>query len=1842
MNTKKFLLSIAILIGIIAIAFSLLHHNIFTFKPKISNYLNYVDVIQSFTSGYISKNSEIIVEFNSDINLIELTDDDLQKVFSISPQTDGKVYWKNSTTLAFKPTEKFKFETEYYATIKLSKLIKNNDKEDFIFNFFIIPQSFKIEDYSIESINKDYSLQNLNATLVLSDNEDIENINKCVHVTYNQSDIPFELIKIDDLRYKIAVDSIKRSTTPSLISIKCNGESLGINQKTQVDIEIPPLDTFKLIAYFVKNYPEQSIRLVFSDPIDANQYLGGLIYLSENQVLTYNIDKNTVDIYFNNLITGNYKLFIDNGIINTNKKRFNKAISLDITFEDIKPQVKFTDNGFIIPTNSNGTVIPVLTMNLKALDVRIVQIFENNILQFLQVNNYNENNELQRVGKIIYEGTINLNVNQNDKNQWKRFYIDISKYTKLQPGAIYRINIGFRKHQTLYECNASDKETGQISQSFEYFYSDYYDDDYYYGDEYDYYDYWDNRDNPCHKAYYGRHHSVSKNIYLTDIALIAKKINNNQLIVFASNILTAEPLSNVQISLYNYQQQLINQTTTDNDGKAIFNNAEEATFVLAQKENLKSYLKLDESLSLSTTGFDVSGENINNGLKGFIYTERGVWRPGDSIYVSFMLEEGNYTLPEKQPLIFEFYNPKQILLKKQVVYKNKANLYIFRTATSPDAPTGTYLVKIKVANSTFTKNIAIETIKPNRLKIDLNISNNFLSPFESNIITLHSEWLHGSPASALKAQVEAALYPIKTTFKGFENYIFDDPTKKYYPQKEIIFSESLDEKGNASFKPQFNVIDEAPGMMKAVFTTKVFENGGEFSIDQTSFLYCPFKSLVGVNIVEDNKDYSILYTDKNHSVSIVTVQPDGNILQESHQIECKLYKLDWRWWWDQSDEYFDLNYNAQSYLKLAKSAIIRTENGHAEWIFKINRNDWGRYLLYCVDLTSGHSTGKIIYIDWPEWQSRQFTQHEEASTQLMFTTDKNEYNTNETVTVSFPGSEDGRALISIENSKGILTYTWLNTVAGINTYKFKATPEMSPNAYIYISLIQPYNKPSNDKPIRLYGIKRLIVRNPNSHLSPRIEVADALEAEKTYTIKVKEAQNKPMDYTIAIVDEGLLNLTHFKTPDPWSAFYAQEAYSVTNWDLYNYIILGLHGKLKNIISIGGDEALLEMQSSIETQKSKRFKPMVLFIGPVHLDKNSTNTHKITIPNYMGQVRFMLIARNNNEYGSFEKQVKIIKPIMIMPSLPRVLSTNDEINMPITIFSNINKHTKATVTITTEGPISVNDNITKTIDLKANKELTTFFNLKAKEQEGLATIYISVKTNTYETKTTINIYVRYPNSFSTVTKSMLVEANKSVSTIIEPIGIKNTNYNSIEISSIPSLNIEKHINYLISYPHGCAEQIISKAFPQLYLPNLSDLPRNKLTEIEQNIKTTIQKLQNYQAYQGGFMYWPGSNQIDDWITSYAGHFLIEAQKAGYQIPEQMIARWKKYQQDAAKKWYDKGMVSQYEQAYRLYTLALSGNSDIALMNRLIQSKNLYTPTIYPIAAAYAIAGKKNISEKLIQQVNPYQITGIYALYGSELREQAMAAITYNTIGNRKQAFLLIKDIAKKLSSNNWYSTHSLSFALIACSNYLQEEKLRSPMNINLTINNNSETIKTFNQVFTKSFLNSNIKQTIDIKNLSSFPVYVQILQKGIVPASEEKEIQNGIALSVEYVSLAGKTINPEDINQTTDFYAIIKVSNKTNENLSNLALTYAIPAGWEIINERLFDGNYEEKNYDYKDIRDDKVMYYFNLASNATKVFKISLNATFTGKFYHPAIICEAMYNNNIFAQLKGTWITIKP
>ena len=1458
-----------------------------------------------------------------------------------------------------------------------------------------------------------------------------------------------------------------------------------------------------------------------------------------------------------------------------------------------------------------------------------------------------------------------------DIHHWGDYSIDLAGLIHQEPGAIYRVILSFRQEYSAYPCGGGEnqdmkfadsstsdgltKVSGSVlSEEDEAIWNTpeaYY---YYNGGTMDWSVYrWTERDNPCHPSYYmDSDRAAACNVFASNLGMIVKRNSLNKLWIAVSNILDTKPIGKAQVTAYNFQLQPIGKGETNGEGFVEITPNGVPFIIVAESDKQKAYVRVVDGEEQSVSRFDVGGKDIQKGLKGFIYGERGVWRPGDTLHISFILEDREKRIPDKHPVALEIYNPRGQFYTKMISTQGMNGFYTFDVPTQATDPTGLWNAYIKVGGTTFHKGLRIETIKPNRLKINLALPKVLQATDKNFYAPLTSTWLTGATASKLKAKVEMSLSKVNTQFKNYGQYIFNNPATDFTTIKTDIFDGTLDAEGKANVMLKVPTATEAPGMLNATFTTRVFEPGGDASIYTQTIPFSPFTSYVGINLNQPKGKY--IETDKDHVFDIVTVNTQGQLVNSSN-LEYKIYRIGWSWWWENSGESFGTYINNSSITPVA-SGNLQTRGGKASFKFRIDYPSWGRYLVYVKDKESGHATGGTVYVDWPEWRGRSSKTDPSGIKMLAFSLNKDSYEIGETATAIIPAAAGGRALVSIENGSTVLRQEWIEVSNGGDTkYTFKITPEMTPNVYLHISLLQPHAQTVNDLPIRMYGVVPVFVTNSQTVLQPQIQMPEVLRPETNFNVTVSEKTGKPMTYTLAIVDDGLLDLTNFKTPDPWNDFYSREALGIRTWDMYDNVLGASAGSYSSLFSTGGDATLKPADA-----KANRFKPVVKFIGPFYLGKGKSQTHTLKLPMYVGSVRAMVVAGQEGAYGNAEKTAFVRTPLMMLSTLPRVLSIQEEITVPVNIFAMENQVKNVTVSLQASGGgVQIVGANQQSLKFSQPGDQLVFFTLKTGSKTGKATIHLTANGGGQQTKETIEIEVRNPNPIVTLRNSQWAEAGQSKELSYNLSSSSANNQIKLEVSRIPSVDISRRFDFLYNYQHHCTEQLTSKALPLLFVGQFKTIDKIEAEKIKTNLQEAIRQIYGRQLPNGGFVYWPGNAVADEWISSYAGMFLTLAQEKGYAVHSNVLNKWKRFQRAAAQNWRMpqdasgwQQWQSELQQAFRLYTLALAGAPEYGAMNRMKEQAGLSIQAKWRLAATYALTGKMKPAEELVYNaettVSPY--SSMNQIYGSSDRDEAMILETLILMNRERDALQQAKVVSKNLSQEEWFSTQSTAFALMAMGRLA--EKLSGTLDFVWTWNDKQQpAVKSAKAVFEKEIATTPKSGMIAVKNQGKGALSVDLITRTQLLNDTLPAISDNLRMDIRYANLNGTPISVNDIIQGTDFMAITSISNISGtSDYTNLALTHIIPSGWEIYNERMVapetesgaaDGSGKSvSKYNYLDIRDDRVLTYFNLRRGETKVFTVRLQATYAGNFILPAVQCEAMYDVNVQARSKAGRTTV--
>ena len=1836
----------------------------------------YAPYVNAYTGGVISQNSTIRIELTHEQPMVDLNNELKENPFSFSPSLKGKAYWVSNNTIEFVPEEgTLKPGSLYECTFQLGKFVEVDKKlKEFNFSFRVQERNFTLSIEPLPITDAQPDEINIKGEICFSDIVKKEEVEKILTVKDgNNKSYPVEIIPTDNLtRYQFCINQIPRDTEDYQLTITANGSPARIDQTQSEEVLIPAKDSFRILSATRIDEPENGIEVVFSAPLSDTQDLKGLIEIPELSSSVFQIKENRVFIYFEANQLSKLTLNIHEGVKSSQGKTLGTSHSISFSEINLKPQVEMLTTAAILP-DSKSLIIPFRAVNLYAVDLSVIRIFENNVLMFMQTNSLASANELRRSGRLVYKKTLWLGKDTSkDIHNWENYSIDLAGLIRQEPGAIYRVILSFRQEYSAYPCGGVDNQDikfadnntpdglmkvsgSALSEADEAVWDTpeaYY---YYNGGTMDWSVYrWKERDNPCHPSYYmNSDRAAACNVFASNLGMIVKRNSLNKLWIAVSNILDTNPVGKAQVTVYNFQLQPIGKGETNGEGFVEISSKGTPFIVVAEAEKQKAYVRVVDGEEQSVSRFDVGGKEIQKGLKGFIYGERGVWRPGDTLHISFILEDREKRIPDKHPVALEIYNPKGQFYTKMISTQGMNGFYTFDVPTQAGDPTGLWNAYIKVGGTTFHKGLRIETIKPNRLKINLTLPKILQSTDKNVTVPLASAWLTGATASKLKAKVEMSLSKVNTQFKNYGQYIFNDPATDFTTIKTDVFDGILNAEGKAGVTLKVPAATNAPGMLNATFTTRVFEPGGDASIYTQSIPFSPFVSYVGINLNQPKGKY--IETDKDHVFDIVTVNSQGQPVNRSN-LEYKIYRISWSWWWENSDESFGTYINNSSITPVA-SGKLQTSGGKTTFKFRVDYPSWGRYLVYVKDKDSGHATGGTIYVDWPESRGRSNKTDPSGIKMLTFSLDKDSYEIGETATAIIPAAAGGRALVSIENGSSVLHREWIEvTNEGDTKYTFEITPEMAPNVYLHISLLQPHAQTINDLPIRMYGIAPVFVTNRQTVLQPQIQMPEVLRPETDFNVTVSEKSGKPMTYTLAIVDDGLLDLTNFKTPDPWNEFYSREALGIRTWDMYDNVLGASAGAYSSLFSVGGDATLKPADA-----KANRFKPVVKFIGPFYLEKGRQQTHTLKLPMYVGSVRAMVVAGQDGAYGNAEKTAFVRTPLMLLSTLPRVLSIQEEITVPVNVFAMEKQVKNVTVSLQASGGgVQIEGSHQQSLTFNRPSDQLVFFTLKTGNKTGKATIKLTASGGGQQTKETIEIEVRNPNPIVTLRSSEWIETGQNKELSYQLGSLSANNQIKLEVSRIPSVDISRRFDFLYNYQHHCTEQLTSKALPLLFIAQFKTIDTREAEKIKANVQEAIRQIYARQLPNGGFVYWPGNAVADEWISSYTGMFLTLAQEKGYAVHANVLNKWKRFQRAAAQNWRMpqeannwQQWQSELQQAFRLYTLALAGAPEYGAMNRMKEQPGLSIQAKWRLAAAYALTGKMKPAEELVYNaettVIPY--SSMNQIYGSSDRDEAMILETLLLMNRERDALQQAKVVSKNLSQENWFSTQSTAFALMAMGRLA--EKLSGSLDFTWTWNGKQQpAVKSAKAVFEKEISTSPKSGTVAVKNQGKGALSVDLITRTQLLNDTLPAISDNLRMDIRYASMDGKPMSVNDIRQGTDFTAIASISNTSGTtDYTNLALTHIIPSGWEVYNERMTVPEAEPQEttdssgnvsgqYTYQDIRDDRVLTYFNLRRGETKIFTIRLQATYAGNFILPSVQCEAMYDVNVQARSKAGRTTV--
>ncbi|MEZ4887285.1 MAG: MG2 domain-containing protein [Chitinophagales bacterium] len=1770
----------------------------------------------------IQQKENLTFSFNQNLVPDSISQDwQTTEYIQFSPPIPGRFKWKSSSELIFSPNAPFPPNTDFTATLT-NELLKHADKK------------LSLGGDKIVTFHTPYlQFTNSNTYWKLGDNGKDAVIGATLGFNY--------AVKAEDLAKNLSVEVDGKNTTYNLLNTGTSSnvrlELPNVDFNEESNIQFILASGFKLSDNSRATNKPLEMSNVLAAPtsvsitgVEAEHdgVEGRVVVTTSQQVTADNLKKM---IFFNPSIAFNveanaagfvitsenfdsataYDMTLSKDIAGVFKGNLGEDVRQQITFGDLEPNIDILAGEAMYMGSRGQKNMAVRIVNVPKVKVKIIKIFENNIMAFMEQGyswgweSFEENGDWQyydykyynteKYGKMIYEV-------EHDTQ-------DLDKVGKTR-----LLNIDFTdklpQFEGIYVVKIEDMERNFVTASTVMAYS--------------------------------------------DIGLIVKQ-EDNMIYVFANSLQTAQPLSGTNISFISKTNQRLFGTTTDENGLATFKNIDDiakdfdfdVSMITAQKGNDYNYLLLQKT-NVNTSRFEVGGKLPNpSGYDAFIYGERNLYRPGETIHASAIVRTNNWEMPQDIPVKMTLLLPngKEFRTARKNLNEQGATEASFGL---PDGTvTGTYHLELYTGDDVLlgSQPISVEEFMPDRIKVDIS------APEEVKVggkITIDGTALNlfGPPATNRNYQVEMSLKRKYFTPKGFEDYNF-------YIENDKTFGNSNQE-GKTDENGKFSQTFEIPaayadmGILQGRFYATVFDESGRPVNRAANFEVNTQDVFLGIG-----RFSNYVSTRTSMDIPLVAVTKEGKVQSETAQLQ--IIRYNWRTVLESTGR-GRYRYKSQKEEVVEVNKQVNLSGENTAYTYTPSRSGSFEVRLSSTANTKAYVKQNFYAYSYGDTDNNSFEVNQEGEVTIKF--DKEKYEVGESAKILFTTPFDGRLLVTLERDR-VIRHLYFNTTNKAKEMTFEVTKDYVPNVFVSATLIRPMQELSVPLTVA-HGYAPLMVENSRNKLPLKVIANESSRSNGKQKILVETVPNA--EVTLAIVDEGILQIKNYQTPDPYGFFYQKRGLQVNSYDIYPYLFPEMMAS--SPLTGGGDFDLSKRTNPVT---NKRVKLVRYWSGILTANSKGTVDYTIDIPQFSGDLRVMAVAYKDEKFASDATNMKVADPVVVTAGLPRFFSPNDEVTMPVTLANTTDKTGSAKVTVTTEGPIEVLGVSDNSADLKPNAENRVEFKVRAKESVGAGKVIVTVNALGETFTSVTEMTVRPPASLQKRSGSGMVKGGKAENLSMGSDFVPESIEGKLLVSNSPLAEFAGSLEYLVGYPHGCVEQTISKAFPQLYLSELTKNIGQKMRTAtgptsnnpNYNVQEAIKKLQSMQLSNGGMSYWPGGEEANTFGSVFAAHFLYEAKKAGFDVNEKALTSLNKYMKQMLRSketmtyyYYDSNGQTQTREIapkdipYALYILAMIGEPDVATMNYYKANQNLLAiDGRYLLASAYMLAGDRAKSS----QVLPANFTGETSKkvfdrsFYSPLRDRAIALnALVESDPDHPQIGILAKQLADDFRKTRWLNTQERVWTLLALG---KVAKAANKGSVSATVQVGGKTVGTYSGkedlVLSYADLKGD-KVSIDAKGDGQLYYFWGI--EGLTADGSYKEEDSFLKVRKTFYDRAGRVINDLTVKQNDLVVVKLSLTSTGAASVENVVVTDILPAGFEIENPRLntmpnMEWIKDAATPDHQDFRDDRVNF-FVTATSKPKDFYYMVRAVSPGEFVMGPASADAMYDGEYHSYHGGGMVTV--
>ena len=1534
------------------------------------------------------------------------------------------------------------------------------------------------------------------------------------------------------------------------------------------------------------------ICLKFSDDLAKGRQLHYEDYLVIDPAMPITVSAQEQQLCIEGVRHGqNYTIKARAGIPAADGEKTIAAQEFTAKVEDRKPTLGFRGAAYVLPKTSDQQ-LPLTSVNLDAARVRLFRINDRNLLQQIEsrritnlLAGYDLNLIARRSGEQVWEGTLKLA--GNTLNQEITTAVSVSDMLRDPQPGIYIVAA---------EPLKADPE--------------------------------------------GYEDRATQWLVVSDFGLFTMR-GNDGLHVFVRSLATAKPLAGVDLRLYARNNGELGKATTDSQGYVRFDpgllrgaGGREPVALMAFGQGDYNFLDLSKpAFDLSDRGVD--GRAAPGAVDAFLYTERGVYRPGETVELMTLVRDSRGYAQPDAPLTLKVFRPDEVEAAQLRPANPALGGYHAQFPLTLNARTGQWTVKAYTdpkGEPVGQIGFQVEDFVPQRLKLELSATAPVLKPGEPATVDINGRFLYGAPAANLKAEAEVTLREDPNPYPAFPGYRFGLAQDSWTAQRFAVDLADTDAEGKAQAQIKLSEIPDTTKPLQARLRVSLFEPGGRPVTRSLNLPYRPQPFTIGIKprFSDDG-----VQTGQEAGFEVIVLDPLGQP-QAKTGLRAELVREDYQYYWYHNDGRWDY----KRIVRDSTPVATQTLNLSAGQPGQVTQRplDWGYYRLDISDPDTGIASSVRFSAGWFETPSEGDTPD-----QMKVTLDQPRYQAGDTAKVFVRPPFTGEVLINVVGDRLWLSKTVSATAEG-TTVEVPIPAEWGPGVYITATAFR-IPTPAKGEPgaagsVAQRGPGRAIglvwagldpaARTLNIALNTPTEWLPRQTVELPITVTGLDA-GQPAYVTVAAVDEGILQLTDFLTPDPVKYLLGKRQLGMQLLDLYGKLIEtgGQPGQLK----VGGDADSRQLDGS----GVRTVKTLALFSGPVTLDGNGQAKVPLTLPDFNGQVRIMAVAWDRNRVGKAEAAPLVRDPLIARVYLPRFLAPDDDSRVTVTV-QNLNAPPgDYRIRLTADGAATVNPpaEFTFTVaDSTVQNRENRVFTLRGL-QPGVSQVRLHlVGPNGFQLLREAEIGVRPAQTIMTHRTAKHLNPGQSLPVSGALLGdyLPGTGQARLSFSRRPNFNVPELLVELDRYPYGCLEQTTSRALPLIYFNQVAQVwvgQQATVAGLRERVQEAMQRILTFQDAGGGFGLWNAESAVDRWLSAYAMDFLVRARQDRYLVPETAYQRGLKYLQEQLN---GSDAFGEQDLSWRAYHLDVLARAQQAAIGDLRYLHDHYLQKL-PNALAQAQLGMAlarygelgRAKEAFTAAINRSSRVDLRD-YGTPLRDRAaLLALLAESGLLPEQIPPLAEQVAADYHLRHYTSTQEKAWLLLAAQALLKQAG--QPMQ--LTVDGQKATADPFYLAPTAAQLT----QALTVVNQGDKPVWYGMALSGI-PLAEQPPAQEGFTISRRYYSRAGEEVDPGRLRQNDLLVVVITGEAQGGEEQQALVVDL-LPAGLEIENSRLaHNASTTEMAWLPKltetlntEFRDDRFAAALDLHAGAERKFTLAYlaRAVTPGVYRQPAVFVEDMY-----------------